>query len=108
MPGRAIYAAANGGIDTFTKALAGEVGQHGITVNSISPGATESPRFKARSKEIRDAHLRMISMPRFGEPEDISTAVLFFIQKNADYITGTILDVDGRFSGYVPFHTTER
>jgi NAD(P)-dependent dehydrogenase (short-subunit alcohol dehydrogenase family) len=104
MPGRAIYSAANGGIDSFTKALAHEVGQYGITVNSISPGATESPRFRARSKEVRDAHQRMIAIPRFAEPEDMANAVLFFAQEESSYITGAILDTDGGFSGYVPFH----
>ena len=101
-PGRVIYSAANAGIDVFTKALAHEVGQYGITVNAISPGATESPRFKAREKEVRDAHQRMIAIPRFGEPEDIANAVLFFAQKSSSYITGAILDVDGGFSGYEP------
>jgi len=102
-PGKAIYSAAKGGIDSFTKALAHEVGQYGITVNSISPGATETPRFKSRSKEIRDAHQRMIAVPRFGEPEDIANAVLFFVKKDSSYITGAILNVDGGFSGYEPY-----
>ena len=104
-PGRAVYCAANAGIDTFTKSLAHEVGQYGITVNSISPGATESPRFKARSKEVRAAHLRMTAIPRFGEPEEIANAVLFFVKKESSYITGAILDVDGGFSGYEPYRT---
>lgn len=104
-PGRAIYSAANGGIDSFTKALAREVGKYGINVNSISPGATESPRFKARSKEIRNSHQRMIAIPRFGEPEDVANAVLFFIKDDSSYLTGAILDVDGGFSGYEPFRT---
>lgn len=101
-PGRAIYCGANGGIDAFTLALAHEVGRYGITVNAISPGATESPRFKARSKEVRDAHQKMISIPRFGEPEDIANAVLFFAQESSSYVTAAILDVDGGFSGYEP------
>ncbi len=105
MPGRAVYCAANAGIDSFTKSLAHEVGQYGITVNSISPGATESPRFKARSKEVRDAHLHMIAIPRFGEPEEVANAVLFFVKKESSYITGAILDGDGGFSGYEPYRT---
>lgn len=103
LPGRAIYAAAKGGIDSFTKALAHEVGQYGITVNSISPGATETPSFKAQSKQFRDAHLCMIAMSRFAEPEDIANAVLFFLGKEASYITGTVLTVDGGFCGYEPW-----
>ena len=102
VPGRTIYAGAKGGIDAFTLALAHEVGQYGITVNAISPGATESPRFKARSKAIRDSHQRLIAIRRFGEPEDIANAVLFFAQESSDYITGAILDADGGFCGYEP------
>ena len=101
-PGRVIYSGAKGGVDAFTRALAHEVGQYGITVNAISPGATESPRFKARSQAIREAHRRLISVPRFGEPEDIANAVLFFAQESSGYATGAILDVDGGFCGFEP------
>lgn len=103
MPGRAVYSASNGGIDLFTKSLAHEVVQYGITVNSISPGATESPRFKARSKQVRDAHQRMIAIPRFGEPEDIANMVLFLADERSSYVNGAIIDVDGGFSRYEPF-----
>ena len=103
MPGRAIYSAAKAGINIFTKALAYEVGQYGITVNSISPGATLTPRLKARSKEIHDAARRMIAVPRFAEPEEIAHAVLFFLKEESSYITGAMLDVDGGFGGYEPY-----
>jgi len=101
-PGRAIYSAANAGINAFTKSLAAEVGQYGITVNAISPGATESPRFRARSEEVRDAHRKMISLDRFAEPWEIAQAVLFLASGQADYITGAVIDVDGGFMGFNP------
>jgi 3-oxoacyl-[acyl-carrier protein] reductase len=103
MPGRAIYSAAKAGINIFTRALASEVGRYGITVNSISPGATLTPRFKSRSKEIHDAAGRMIAVPRFAEPEEIAHAVLFFLKDESSYITGAALDVDGGFGGYEPY-----
>ena len=103
MPGRAIYSAAKAGINFFTRALASEVGQFGITVNSVSPGATLTPRFKSRSKEIHEATQRMIAIPRFAEPEEIAQAVLFFLKEESSYITGAALDVDGGFSGYEPY-----
>ena len=102
-PGRAIYSAANAGIDVFTRSLAAEVGRHGITVNSVSPGATESPRFRARSEEIRREHRRMIALDRFAEPEEIAQAVLFLASDQANYITAAVLDVDGGFAGWRPF-----
>jgi 3-oxoacyl-[acyl-carrier protein] reductase len=100
MPRRAIYSAANAGIQSFSRALALEVGQYAITVNCVSPGAIESPRFKARSEEIRRHHREAISLDRFGEPEEIAQAVLFLASRMADYITGAVIDVDGGFSGY--------
>jgi len=100
--GRAIYCAANAAINCFTKGLAHEVGCYNITVNAISPGATESPRFKARSKKVRDDHLEMIALPRFGEPEDIANGVLFLLQNSSSYITGALIDIDGGFCGYKP------
>jgi len=103
MPGRAIYSAAKAGINIFTKALAHEVGQYSITVNSISPGATLTPRFQSRSKEVHDAARRMISIPRFAEPEEIAHAVLFFLKEESSYITGAVLDIDGGFGGYEPY-----
>jgi len=103
MPERAIYSAANAGIDIFTRSLAAEVGPYGITVNSISPGATESPRFRARAEEVRQEHRKMIALDRFAEPEEIARAVLFLAGDQANYITGAILDVDGGFGGYKPF-----
>jgi NAD(P)-dependent dehydrogenase (short-subunit alcohol dehydrogenase family) len=47
----------------------------------------------------------MTAIPRFGEPEEIANAVLFFVKKESSYITGAILDVDGGFSGYEPYRT---
>ncbi len=101
-PGRAIYCAANAGIEAFTRTLAAEVGQYGITVNTVSPGATESPRFRARSEEIRKAHRAMIPLDRFAEPEEIAQAVLFLASDQANYITGAAIDVDGGFSNFMP------
>ena len=102
-PGRAVYSAANAGIDRFSQCLSAEVGLYGITVNSVSPGATESPRFQARSEEVRKAHRLMIPLDRFAAPEEIAQAVLFLASDQACYITGVVIDVDGGFTGYQPF-----
>jgi len=101
-PGRAIYSAANAGIELFTKALAAEVGQYGITANSVCPGATESPRFRARSEEVRKEHRLMIALDRFAEPEEIAQAVLFLASDQANYVTGAVIDVDGGYGGNRP------
>jgi 3-oxoacyl-[acyl-carrier protein] reductase len=102
MPLRAVYTAANAGIDAFTRAMAKELGPYGITVNSVSPGAIESPRFRERSEEVRREHRRVIALDRFGEPEEIAEVVLFLVSDQANYMSGAILDVDGGFAGYPP------
>lgn len=96
--GRAVYSAAKAGMDIFTKALAKELGQYNITVNSVSPGAIESPRFKARSEAIREAHLKLIALGRFGEPEEVADLVVFLASKKAGYITGAVIPIDGGFT----------
>ena len=102
MPTRAVYSAANAGIDAFTRAMAKELGPHGITVNGVSPGPIESPRFRARSEEVRAATRRAVAMDRFGEPEEVADAVFFLASDRANYINGTVIDVDGGFSGFPP------
>lgn len=101
-PSRAIYSAAKAGMTQFSKALSAEVGQYGITVNCVSPGATDSPRFLARSEEFRDEHRKLISLGRFIQPEEVAQAVLFLASDMANAITGTVIDVDGGSGGFIP------
>ena len=101
-PGRAIYSGANAGIEGFSRALSREVGRCGVRVNCVSPGATDSPRFKARAPEVRRNHRRIISLDRFAEPEEIAEAVLFLVGERSSYVTGAVIDVDGGFAGYLP------
>ena len=100
MPTRAVYGSANAGIDMFTQTMAIELGLHGITVNAVSPGGIETPRFKARSKEIRAGMTRAVGLKRFGEPEEIADTVLFLASDKASYINGATIKVDGGFSGF--------
>ena len=82
--------------------MAAELGQYGITVNSVCPGAIESPRFKARGDDTRRNVRQTIALDRFGEPNEIADAVLFLASDMANYISGTVIDVDGGFTGYLP------
>ena len=102
MPTRAVYSAANAGIEAFTRTMAKELGTHGITVNAVSPGATETPRFRNRSEEVRQGIARGIGLHRFAQPADIADAVLFLASDRAGYINGAVIDVDGGFSGFPP------
>ena len=90
------YAAAKGGVLTFTKALAKEVGPLGIRVNSIAPGliATQfHDRFS--TAEGRQAAVARTPLGREGQPEDIAGAALFLASPAASFITGETIEVNG-------------
>ena len=95
-PGGIPYATAKGGLNTFTKGLAKELGPAGITVNAIAPGIilTEMHE-KFSTKESLDNLKGIVSLKRFGEPEDVSGAVLFLASDSASYVTGEIVAVNG-------------
>ena len=97
-------------VGNWSKTLATELAQYGITVNNVLPGATETDRLTSivatrASKtgkdidEIREAMLAEIPMKRFGKPEEIANAVAFLASPAAAYITGTQITVDGGRTG---------
>lgn len=89
------YAASKAGLMGFTRALANELGPDGITVNSVAPGLIETPLFAMFTPEQRANAVRNVPIPRFGTPKDIAAAVAFLASQDADYITGTVIDVNG-------------
>jgi len=96
----------NAGVSNFTKHLAEQVGRHGITVNAIHPGYTQTPRMEAmikRRAELEghaieeEMRLRLAEIPlgRFIQPDDIANLVLFLCSEAAAAITGQSIAVDG-------------
>jgi len=88
------YAASKGGLAMMTKAMAYDLAPHGINVNAVGPGATDTGRnFQDPARLAR--YQEIIPMHSVATPRDIANAVLFLASNEADYVTGHILFVDG-------------
>ncbi|HEX9396884.1 MAG TPA: 3-oxoacyl-ACP reductase FabG [Burkholderiales bacterium] len=94
-PGQANYAAAKAGIVGMTKSLAQEIGSRNITVNCVAPGFIDTDMTRALSEEQRQALLAHIPLGRLGAPQDVAAAVAYLASPGADYVTGTVLHVNG-------------
>ncbi|HEY8271832.1 MAG TPA: SDR family oxidoreductase [Pseudobdellovibrionaceae bacterium] len=96
--GQTNYAAAKGGIESFTRTLALEVAHRGITVNAIAPGLIETPMTQQLVEKIQSSNEGIrsrIPVGRLGTPADIGAVVAFLCSDDASYITGTTITVDG-------------
>jgi 2-hydroxycyclohexanecarboxyl-CoA dehydrogenase len=93
--GETVYSGAKGGLISFSKGLAREMARYSINVNCICPGPTETPMLMALPEKHLEAFKRAIPMRRFGQPQDVANAILFFASDRSDYITGQTLSVSG-------------
>jgi 3-oxoacyl-[acyl-carrier protein] reductase len=93
--GQANYAASKAGQVAMTKSLSKEIAKKKITVNCVSPGFIDTDFIKDLSKEQLGEYKKLVPMRRFGKPEEVADSVLFLASKNASYITGTVLEVNG-------------
>jgi 3-oxoacyl-[acyl-carrier protein] reductase len=93
--GAANYAAAKGGVLSFTKSLAREVGRYAITVNAVCPGLVETRLIAGLPAAERARHLDAIALGRFGAPAEIAHAIRFLASPAASYVSGATLLVDG-------------
>jgi len=94
--GFAGYAATKGAVESLTRALADEVGAHGITVNAIAPGGIETDMSKGvMSAEYRERRLRELPLRRFGSVEDVAYCAVVLASDAAGYLTGQILHPSG-------------
>jgi 3-oxoacyl-[acyl-carrier protein] reductase len=94
-PGQANYAATKGGVISFTKSLARELGSFNIHVNAVAPGLIDSEVVSRMPKEKVGAIIKSSSLGRIGRPEEVARAVLFLASEQSDYITGQTIVVDG-------------
>lgn len=99
--GEAVYAACKGGIVAFSKTIAREHARHGITVNVVCPGPTDTALFAdykegaGNPEKLVEAFTRSIPLGRIGQPDDLPGAILFFASDDAAYVTGQVLSVSG-------------
>jgi 3-oxoacyl-[acyl-carrier protein] reductase len=93
--GQVNYAASKSGVIGFTKALAREVANRGISVNCIAPGFIETGMTEVLNDQQRQSILKKIPMERFGKPEEVAYPALFLASDLAEYITGQVITVDG-------------
>ena len=93
--GQANYAAAKAGVAGLTRALARELGSRNITVNCVAPGFIATDMTHGLPEAAKAALLTQIPLGRLGAPEEIAHAVVFLASREAGYITGTELHVNG-------------
>ena len=93
--GQTNYAATKGGMISFTKSLARELGPFNIHVNAVAPGLIESEVVSKMPKEKVEAILKSSSLGRIGKSEEVAKVVLFLASEHSAYITGQTIVVDG-------------
>jgi 3-oxoacyl-[acyl-carrier protein] reductase len=97
-PAYSAYAATKGAVEQITRQLAKELGHKGITINAVAPGPINTELFKVGKSEEQIAGIvNMNSFGRLGEPEDISSVVLFLAGKESQWMTGQTIRVNGGF-----------
>jgi 3-oxoacyl-[acyl-carrier protein] reductase len=94
-PGQAAYAASKAGLIGLAKSIAKEIASRKITVNVVAPGLIETDMARALPEARRDELTGHVPMGRLGTPEEVAAAVRFFLDAEASYITGTVLNVSG-------------
>ena len=100
MPGMAAYAAAKAGVIGLTQVLAAEAGPHGVRVNALLPGGTDTPgaRDFTEAPESRAFVEGLHALKRIADPDEIAEAALFLASDAASFITGSAMRVDGGVS----------
>ncbi|MBU8789256.1 MULTISPECIES: SDR family NAD(P)-dependent oxidoreductase [Bacillaceae] len=91
------YSAAKASVINLTKAMAFEYSRNGIRVNSVSPGFVETSLVDAENEKLLKIVKKKTTMNRIGQPEEIANVIAFLSSKEASYVTGTDMLVDGGF-----------
>ena len=101
--GSTAYACAKAGVDMLTKSTALQYGKDNIRCNCVRPGLIVTPQNEANVPQaLKDIFLSNIMVNRYGCPEDIGSACVYFASDEANYVTGQIINVDGGMNSHVP------
>lgn len=103
--GHANYAASKGGIQLLMETIAQEFGPQKIRINSIAPGAIQTPINRDAWEDPKNLEnlLKLIPYKRIGQPEDVAKGAVWLASDDSDYVTGTTLFIDGGMSLYPGF-----
>ncbi|MFZ5795035.1 MAG: acetoacetyl-CoA reductase [Sphingomonas sp.] len=93
--GQTNYAAAKAGMIGFTKSLAQEGARHGVTVNAVAPGYTDTEMVRAVPADVLDKIIARIPVGRLATPAEIARCVTFLVAEDSAFITGSTLSVNG-------------
>ena len=94
-PGQANYSSSKAGLIGLTKTIAREYAARGIRANAVAPGFIQTAMTDGLSDTVKDEMKKAIPLGQFGSPEDVASAVIFLASKDADYITGQVIHVNG-------------
>ena len=93
------YMVSKGAIEALTRVMAFELGPHGVTVNTLAPGAVLTKLLeRMQAPGAGQARIARTSIGRLGAPADIAAAIVYLASRDASYITGTVVTVDGGYS----------
>ena len=95
VPEFSAYVAAKGGQIGWSRSMANELAPFGITVNTVAPGWIPTERHENDSEEAKNEYLKTIPIGRWGTPEDVGNAVVFYSSDEASFVTGQTLCVNG-------------
>ena len=79
----------------MTKTVAKELGARNVTVNAVAPGFIKTPMTDALTEEQRNKMLELVSMKRYGNPEEVASVISFLCSDNASYVTGQTIEISG-------------